>query len=125
VGLTHVTVGVSDLHKQGTPYEGEFLVDTGAMDCMAPRDKLEAAGVQIEGKKLYELASGDPIEYEYGYARLSFFDDETVSRIIFGPPGIEPILGVIALESVGVVVDPKTQNLKRLPALPLKRLGSK
>jgi len=33
---------------------------------------------------------------------------------------IEPILGVTALESVGIMLDPTTKTLKRLPAVPLK-----
>ena len=61
MGLTHVTVQVSDLGKQGTPFEAEFLVDTGAIDCMAPRPSLEAAGVEPKGKDVYELASGNTV----------------------------------------------------------------
>ena len=34
----------------------------------------------------------------------------------------EPILGVTALESVGITIDPATRTLKRLPAIPLKLL---
>ncbi|MBI5014696.1 MAG: hypothetical protein HZB55_04300 [Deltaproteobacteria bacterium] len=33
---------------------------------------------------------------------------------------IEPLLGVTALESVGIVVDPANKTLKRLLAVPLK-----
>jgi hypothetical protein len=40
--------------------------------------------------------------------------------MIFGPDNAEPILGVTALESVGVVIDPANRTLKRLPAIPLK-----
>jgi predicted aspartyl protease len=46
--------------------------------------------------------------------------EETVAQVIFGPRGSEPILGVVALENVGIVVDPVTRTLKRLPAKPLK-----
>jgi clan AA aspartic protease len=120
MGLTHVTARVADLAKQGKPYEAEFLVDTGAIDCLAPRDSLLAAGVRPEGKAVYELANGQPVEYEYGFARLSFMGEETVAQVIFGPPGAEPILGVVALENTGLVVDPVTKNLKRLHAKPLK-----
>jgi predicted aspartyl protease len=35
--------------------------------------------------------------------------------MIFGDDDIEPILGVTALETVGIEVDPKNQRLKRLP----------
>jgi len=44
----------------------------------------------------------------------------TSGRVIFGPEACEPILGVTALESVGIVIDPVSQRLKRLPAVPLK-----
>ena len=79
-----------------------------------------AAGIKPEQKAVYELASGEPVEYEYGFARISFLGQETVAQIIFGPAAAEPILGVVALENTGVVVDPVTQTLKRLHAKPLK-----
>ena len=122
MGVTYVTVSVRNLAKdQDTlPFEMQFLVDTGAVDCLAPRDKLTAAGIQPEGKKTYELADGKPIELEYGFARVSFLGNETVAQIIFGPEGVEPLLGVVALENTGLVVDPVSQSLKRLPAVPLK-----
>jgi predicted aspartyl protease len=44
----------------------------------------------------------------------------TAGRVIFSEPGSEPILGVTALESVGIIVDPANKTLKRLPAIPLK-----
>ncbi len=121
MGLTHVTAKISALTGASAhPFEAEFLVDTGSIDCMAPGEKLHAAGVRPEGKRVHELANGQPIEYEYGFARVAFFGDETVTPIIFGPPDTEPILGVVALESVGVVVDPITRALRRLHAKPLK-----
>jgi hypothetical protein len=40
--------------------------------------------------------------------------------VIFGPANAEPLLGVVALESMGVVVDPVSKTLRRLPAKPLK-----
>ena len=46
----------------------------------------------------------------------------TSGRVIFGPDDAESLLGVTALESVGILVDPATQRPKRLPALPLKTI---
>jgi predicted aspartyl protease len=120
MGLIHMTVALSDLAQTGTPYEADFLVDTGAVDCRAPADRLAAAGILAEGKAVYELANGQPVEYEYGFARVAFLGTETVAQVIFGPAGAEPILGVVALENVGITVDPATRMLKRLPARPLK-----
>ena len=120
MGLTHVTVAVSNLARSAPAYEAEFLVDTGAIDCMGPADQLLAAGITPEGKAIYEPADGSPVEYEYGFARVAFIGAETVAQIILGPPGTEPILGVTALESTGITVDPVSRTLKRLPAKPLK-----
>jgi clan AA aspartic protease len=120
VRLTRVTTTVTNLAKLGTPYEAEFLVDTGAIDCLAPGDRLRAAGIDPEGKAVYELANGEPVEYEYAFARISFLGEETVARVIIGPDNAEPLLGVIALEGAGLIVDPLTQTLKRLHARPLK-----
>ena len=41
--------------------------------------------------------------------------------IKFGQAGAEPLLGVTALESVGIEVDPANQRLKRLPVVSLEK----
>ena len=120
MGLTKVTTKISNFSKTQPSYEADFLVDTGAIDCMAPESKLVAAGITVEGKEVYELANGQPVEHYYGFARVEFMGAETVSKIIFGPEETEPLLGVGVLESVGIVVDPVSRTLKRLAAKPLK-----
>jgi clan AA aspartic protease len=120
MGVIHVTTRISNLAQDAEPWEAEFLVDTGAIDCLGPKDRLIQAGVRPEGKAVYELANGEPVEYEYGFARIAFLGAETVAQIIFGPPGVEPILGVVALENTGVTVDPVSRTLRRMHARPLK-----
>jgi clan AA aspartic protease len=120
MGMTHVTVQVKAMTGKKKPYKGEFLVDTGVVHCLAPAGKLKAAGIKPRGKASSELADGSPLELEYGFAIVSFLGSETATEVIFGPENAEPILGVIALESVGIVVDPRSQALRRLHALPLK-----
>jgi hypothetical protein len=44
---------------------------------------------------------------------------------MFGPDNIEPILGVIALESAGFVVDPVAERIRKLPARSLKAVALK
>lgn len=119
MGLTQVTTRLTSLQGGGR-YEAVFLVDTGAVDSMAPADELERIGVKREGKTSYELADGTLKEYSYGLVRIEFMGETTAGRVIFGEPGSEPLLGVTALESVGIMVDPANQTLKRLPAIPLK-----
>ncbi len=120
MGITKVTTKLTSLEIPGGSYEAVFLVDTGATDSLAPGDELERIGLPKEGKMSYELADGTVKEYPYGLARIEFMGEVTAGRVVFAEPGTEPILGVTALESVGIVVDPVSKTLRRLPAIPLK-----
>ena len=120
MGLTYVTVSLKPPGSTNGKYEAVFLVDTDASDTMAPASELARVGIEPTGKLTYELADGTLHEYPFGLAQIEFMGEVTAGRVIFGPEGVEPILGVIALESVGIIVDPRTQSLKRLPAIPLK-----
>lgn len=120
MGLIHVTVTLKASEKSRKKYEATFLVDTGATDCMAPARELKRIGVRPRGRMAYELANGDTVEYDFGGVEIEFMGELTFGRVIFGPDQCEPILGVTALESVGISIDPASQRLKRLPAIPLK-----
>jgi clan AA aspartic protease len=120
MGLTHVTVKLRAFGAQNGIYEADFLVDTGATDCMAPASQLKRIVVQPVGKKKYELANGVAEEFEFGLAEITVMEEITAGRVIFGPENAEPLLGVTALESAGLTLDPATQTLRRLPAIPLK-----
>ena len=121
-GFDACNPAVRRLAGGGKGFEAEFLVDTGAVDSLAPAKALRKAGIKPEGKNVCELADGSPVELEYGFARRSLMGQETVTPIIFGPEGSEPILGELALEGLGISVDPKTRSLKRERARSLKQV---
>jgi len=118
----YVTVALKGLAAKNSTYEADFLVDTGATDSLAPGSELRKIGIETAGKTTYELANGVIEEYSFGLVQISFMGEVTAGRVIFGPNEAEPILGVTALESVGIILDPVTQTLKRLPAIPLKQI---
>ena len=120
MGLTYVTVSLKVPGSSNGSYEALFLVDTGATDSMAPASELAKVGIQPVGRTSYELADGSVQEYPFGLAQIEFMGEITAGRVILGPEGTAPILGVTALESVGITIDPATHTLKRLPAVPLK-----
>ena len=68
-------------------------------------------GVEPEGKMAYELADGTIRELPFGLVRIEFMGETTAGRVVFTSPGTEP---------VGIMVDPATKTLRRLPAIPLK-----
>jgi clan AA aspartic protease len=122
MGITQVTTTVRNPADASKFWESLFLVDTGVVDCLAPGRELRAIGIQPTGKRTYELADGSELALELGVAQVEFMGDVVGVTIIFGPDDAEPILGVTALESVGIEVDPRNQRLKRLPAVRLKVL---
>lgn len=125
MGITQVTAAVRNPAKPETAWEGLFLVDTGAVDCLVPSKHLRELGVLPQGKRKYELADGGEITFDVGVAQIEFMGEVVGATVIFGADDAEPILGVTALESVGIEVDPRSQRLKRLPSVRLKSLGSR
>lgn len=121
MGLIHVSVALRVPGSSDGAYEAIFLVDTGATDSMAPASGLAMAGIRPVGRTSYELADGSVHEYDFGLAQIEFMGEVTAGRVIFGPDDAPPLLGVTALESVGITIDPANRTLKRLPAVPLKQ----
>lgn len=120
MGITYANVSISDLTGTGQEYSDKFLVDTGAYECLAPADKLRQIGVQPSGKDIYQLADGSDVELEHGYVLLRVQGQETPTRILFGQDDSEPLLGAIAMESLGFIVDPRSGTLKRFRSKPMK-----
>lgn len=120
MGTTHVTGTVRNPAQPDRTWEGLFLVDTGAVDCLVPGKRLEAIGLKPGAKRTYELTDGTEIKLGITTAQIEFMGELVGSTVIFGPDDAEPILGLTALESVGIEVDPRSQRLKRLPAVRLK-----
>ena len=120
MGATHVTVAIRNLAEPDRVWEGLFLVDTGATDCLVPRQHLESIGLTPKGQRVYELADGSELRMDVTAAQVEFMGEFVGATIMFGETDAEPLLGMTALESVGIEVDPRNQALKRLPAVRLK-----
>lgn len=121
MGTIRVAVTLRIPNSTVVGYQAQFVVDTGATDCVVPASAMRQAGIQPVGTMTYQLADGSLREYEVGLVQIEFMGGTTAGRVVFGPEDVEPILGVTALESIGVVVDPVRKELRRLPAIPLRR----
>lgn len=120
MGLTHVQVTVRNPADPARSWEGTFLVDTGAIDSLVPRDRLEQIGLRPRGHRTYELADGREAVMGIAVAELEFMGDIVGATIVVGEDDTEPLLGVTALESLGIEVDPTNQRLRKLPSIRLK-----
>uniref|UniRef100_Q3AR45 Clan AA aspartic protease, AF_0612 family n=1 Tax=Chlorobium chlorochromatii (strain CaD3) TaxID=340177 RepID=Q3AR45_CHLCH len=122
MGATHVTVTIRNPANPEKFWEGLFLVDSGAIDSLVPRDALESIGLKPKAQRSYELADGTEIKMDITTGDIEFMGEIVGGTIIFGASDTEPILGVTALESVGIDIDPRNQQLKRMPSTRLKKL---
>ena len=123
MGATHVTVAIRNPAEPDRVWEGLFLVDIGATDTLVPGPYLESIGLEPKGQRVYSLADGSEIRMDVTTADIEFMGEIVGGTIVMGEAESEPLLGVTALESVGIEVDPLNQRLKRLPAVRLKRFG--
>ena len=125
MGITQVTVTVRNPAEPDRAWEGLFLVDTGAIDSLVPRQHLEAIGLHPKSQRVYGLADGSEVRMDVTVGQIEFMGDIVGSTIVFGEDDSEPLLGVTALESVGIEVDPRNQKLTMLPSIRLKSLKRK
>ena len=125
MGATHVTVTIRNPADPERNWEALFLVDTGATDSLVPGKHLEAIGLEPRGRRIYELADGSELVLQVTVAEIEFMGETVGGTVIYGGDDAEPLLGVTALESVGIEVDPVNQRLKRLPAVRLKGLTAR
>jgi clan AA aspartic protease len=120
MGTTHLNVLVRNPEERNRTWEGPFLVDSGAIDCLIPANRLAEIGMKPQGQRTYELADGTELKMDITIGQIEFMGEFVGATIIFGPDGAEPILGVTALESAGFELDPRSQRLKKLPSVRLK-----
>ncbi len=120
MGAIHVDVTIRNPGERARSWTAPFLVDTGATDSVVPRTRLEEIGLEPVERMVYELADGTRVPMDVGVAQIEFLGKRIGGTIVFGDTEAEPLLGVTALESMGVVVDPGNQQLKKLPAVRLK-----
>jgi clan AA aspartic protease len=120
VEMTRVSVAVRNPAQPDRLWEGLFLVDARAMDTLVPGKYLLEIGLLPKAERTYELADGSEAKMAITTGELEFMGELVGATLLFGSDDAEPILGVTALESVGIEVDPRSQKLKRLPAARLK-----
>ena len=123
MGATYVDVTIRNPADPQRSWTGRFLVDTGAFDSLVPRAHLQAIGLKPRGRREYVLADGKPVSLDITIAEIEFEGEVVGGTIVYGDEGAEPLLGVTALESGGFEVDPRNEELKRLPAVLLKACG--
>lgn len=122
MGIVQVTATVRNPAEPHRAWDGLFLVDTGSTDCVVPTDALYGIGLRPQGSRSYELADGHQSTVDIAVARIEFMGEFVGATVEFGPDDVEPILGLTALESVGIEIDVVSQRLIRRHAVRMKSM---
>jgi len=115
MGLTYVNVAIANPADLKRFRRKKLLADSGALYSIVPREVLKAIGVRPYGAETFTLADGSTITRDVGNAFIRINGRQAPTPIIFGEKGDGLLLGVIALESLGLTIDPRTGKLRSTP----------
>lgn len=122
MGAIQVDVTIRNPADPSRSWRSRFLAGTGAMNTVVPPECIEAAGLSSDGRRTHLLADGRRVEANVAVARIEFLGGLVGGTVVTGEPDSEPLLGLTALQSMGVEVDAAGQELRKLPAVRLKTL---
>jgi len=117
MGLTDVKMRVSNpgLPKKSTTVS--LLVDSGATYSVLPREVCRKLGLKAQEELEFSLADGRPVVRGVAEARFEFAGRVRTSPVLLGEPGDVALLGVVTLETLGLVLNPLRRELVPIRAL--------
>jgi clan AA aspartic protease len=110
MGLTYIEGEVTG--PAGRSTRVTFLVDSGAGYCLLPEDAWKAIGLTPRRSQTFILADGTRLERRISECHLRLAGEEGHVPVILGQPGDEALVGVIALEVLGLTLDPFRRQLQ-------------
>jgi clan AA aspartic protease len=111
MGLLEVTLILANPAAQERATSVKLLVDTGATLSWIPRGVLEGIGLRPQARRAFLLADGRRVERETAVATLILNGVAIGTTVVFGEPGDGTMLGVSALEELGLAIDPVERKL--------------
>ncbi len=90
-----------------------FLADTGATYTVIPSDVAQRLGIAVSPRPMsVTLADGSSRPMHFGTLLMRLEDREAGVTVLIAPQGAEALLGVEALEALGLAVDPTSHRLR-------------
>ena len=116
MGHTSVKVRV---HKPdlSTFKEIELLVDTGSTYSWIPEEILKELKIESKREREFKTIDGRIVRRPIGEAPIECMDERATTVVVFAEEGDGKVLGVHALEGLGLEVDPSSGRLRRIEAV--------
>ena len=99
-----------------------LLVDTGSEATWIPSGLLKQIDVKPEKRQAFQMANGQHVYRDVGYAIIRVGQRETVDEVVFADKGDYVLLGARALEGLLLWVDPKNKTLIEIEAHPVAKV---
>lgn len=117
MGLTVLEIDVGNPATPETTERVEFLIDSGVVYSVVPREILARLGIRPLATQDFRLADGSKIVREKGIALFRYQGQVGGADVIFGEAGDSVLLGAFTLEALGLALDPFRRELKPLPMI--------
>jgi len=111
MGMCEVNVRLSSLVAPDRSSEVSLLVDTGATISWIPQEILQSLGAQPFSRLPFSLADGRRLERDVTAVLVQIDGRKAPVEVAFGQEGEAAVLGVTALEGLGLIVDPVAKKL--------------
>jgi len=108
MGMTKILAKVS---KGAQNREVEFLVDSGATYTLLPEKVWKGLKLKHMREVTFSLADGTTIKRKISEARLEYKGLYGTTPVILGEKNDQALLGVLTLETFGLVLNPFTREL--------------
>jgi predicted aspartyl protease len=95
----------------------ELLVDTGSTYTWVPRSLLEELAVKPLTVRNFRTIDGRTLKREVGELLMEYAEERATRMVVFAEAGDAHVLGVDALEGLGLEVDPISKELRKAEAL--------
>jgi predicted aspartyl protease len=99
-----------------------LMVDTGSDATWIGRKLLEQIEIKAEKRRAFQMANGQQVYRDVGYAIVRVGGRETVDEVVFAEAGDYILLGARALEGLMLWVDPMKKKLIEIEAQPVAKV---
>jgi predicted aspartyl protease len=110
------------VNREKTVRIPQLMVDTGSEATWVPRKFLAEIDVKPEKRSLFQLANGQYVYRDVGYAVIRVHDSETTDEVVFAEQGDLSLLGARALEGLLLWIDAKGKRLVAIEAHPVAKV---
>ena len=117
LGHTVAKVRLYNLHDLSRCLDLELLVDMGSTYTWIKRGRLERLGIRSMGRRRFRTIENRIIEREIGEAVIECLGKRATTIVVFAEERDNEVLGLHALEGLGLEVDPVTKQLKKAEAV--------